>query len=100
MLKKKCPCCLNKISFKHYANSLASFDILYEGYKCPKCNHVLIEKRYGWIYTLIVYSIFPFSYLLVEYAYGYVPLVYLLGVIFIYIFTSVYLLWIISTKRC
>ena len=100
MLKKKCPCCLNKIPFKHYANSLESFDMLYEVYKCPKCKYALIEKTHGWIYTLIVYSIFPFSYLLVEYGYGHIPLIYLLGVVPTYILISIYLLWIISTKRC
>ncbi len=103
MFKHDCPCCKETMSLKEYANKLASFDILYEGYSCPNCKKKLLSKKIGWLLTLLYYIFFPI--LTFEssrdWYYSYFNNVfYEIGFIFLYMFTITYISWFLITRIC
>jgi len=96
MFKTRCPCCSEKISFKHYLNALSSFTILYEGYSCSSCKKNLLDKKFGWLSTSIFYLIFPMITFIIDEFFPNMSLintVYLLFIISGYMFVIGFFLW-------
>jgi hypothetical protein len=99
----KCPCCNTKLSFQQFLDHVFKMHVLYDGYKCPKCNQKLVHGWAGVVVTLFLFSGLFVADQLVEHVFtefSFYNLILGVGISVGYTITVIYIYWLIILLKC